>query len=82
MAVAIDTNLLVALRAIDLVLTPTPSRDHMLLYCPVSILERYHNLVLYDLCSARSTDDQGAGFLIEVSSHQSQGFIECNQETR
>ena len=40
MAVAIDTNLLVALRAIDLLLTPTPSRDHMLLYCPVSILER------------------------------------------
>ena len=30
MAVAIDTNLLVALRATDLLLTPTPSRDHML----------------------------------------------------
>ena len=29
-AVAIDTNLLVALRATDLLLTPTPSRDHML----------------------------------------------------
>ena len=42
-AVAIDTNLLVALRAIDLLLTPTPSRDYMLLYCPVSILERYHS---------------------------------------
>ena len=40
MAVAIDTNLLVALRAIDLLSTPTPSRDHML---PVSIFERYHN---------------------------------------
>ena len=45
-AVAIDTNLLVALRAIDLLLTPTPSRDHMFLYCPVSILKRYHNRVL------------------------------------
>ena len=32
MAVAIDTNLLVALRAIDLLLTPTPSRDHMLVH--------------------------------------------------
>ena len=42
-AVAVDTNLLVALRAIDLLLTPTPSRDHMLLYCPVLILECYHN---------------------------------------
>ena len=42
MAVAVDTNLLVALRAIDLLLTPTPTRDHML-YCPVSILEGYHN---------------------------------------
>ena len=31
-AVAIDTNLLVALRAIDLLLTPTPSRDHMLVH--------------------------------------------------
>ena len=41
-AVAIDTNLLLALRAIDLLLTPTPSRDHIFLYCPVSILERYH----------------------------------------
>ena len=27
-AVAIDTNLLVALRATDLLSTPTPSRDH------------------------------------------------------
>ena len=42
---AIDTNLLVALRAIDLLLTPTPSRDHMLLYCPVSILERLSAMI-------------------------------------
>ena len=41
--VAIGTNLLVALRATNLLLTPTPSRDHMLLYCSVSILECYHN---------------------------------------
>ena len=29
-AVSIDTNLLVALRATNLLLPPTPSRDHML----------------------------------------------------
>ena len=43
MAVAIDTNLLVALRATYLLLPPTPSRDHMLNYWLVSIRERYHN---------------------------------------
>ena len=30
----------------------------------------------------KQISDQGAGFLIEISSHQSQGFIECDQETR
>ena len=47
-AVAIDTNLLVVLRATDLLLPPTPSRDHMLNHWSVSILdeilERYHNM--------------------------------------
>ena len=43
MAVAIDTNLLVVLRATDLLLPPTPSHDHMLNHWSVSILERYHN---------------------------------------
>ena len=42
MAVAIDANLLVALRATDLLLTPTPSHDHILLHCSVSLLECYH----------------------------------------
>ena len=46
MAVAIDTNLLVALRATGLLLPPTPSRDHMLNQWSVSILERYHNRVI------------------------------------
>ena len=33
-AVSIDTNLLVVLRATNLLLTPTPSRDHMLVSLP------------------------------------------------
>ena len=44
-AVAIDTNLLVALRAIDLLLTPIPSHDHMF-YCSVSIWESYQSWML------------------------------------